>query len=236
MYIIDPTIGSRNHFNTYYIRLAFQKIFERLENDKNVTLIQAWKEFSILDCIAIIALACKELKQSTLHTCWKPLLPQMVQRGNFVPFEEAEYNRISVASNLEGNGFSDMNVDDVQELSEEQTLEEEKLIGLLNSNYDGDSETISNITSVPHLNLIDLKEGIALAKKLENFFVEKDPSIVHSGKFKRELQSSLAPYREILTELQDRNKQAIATTPDNFCNNGEITSEEFQPTLREKID
>ena len=123
-----------------------------------------------------------------------------------------------------------MNVDDVRELFEEQTLDEEELIELLNtstSNYAGDSENINNtITSVPHLNLIDLEEGIALAKKLENFFVEKDPSIVHSGKFKRELQSSLAPYREILTELQDRNRQAIATTTDNVCNNGEITSEE----------
>ena len=123
-------------------------------------------------------------------------------------------------------------------LSEEQTLEEEELIGLLNtstSNYADDSENISNITSVPHLNLIDLEEGITLAKKLENFFVEKNLSIVRCGKFKRELQSSLAPYREILTEFQDQNRQAIATTPDNFCNNEEITSEEeFQPTLRKK--
>ena len=166
----------------------------------------------------------------------------MVQRGNFVPVEEQnikEYNRIiSVASNLEGDGFSDMNVD-VRELFEEQTLDEEELIELLNtstSNYAGDSENINN-TSVPHLNLIDLEEGIALAKKLENFFVEKDPLIVRSGKFKRELESSLAPYREILTELQDRNRQAIATTDnvDNVCNDGEINSEEeFQPNLRKK--
>jgi DDE superfamily endonuclease/Tc5 transposase DNA-binding domain len=223
----------------YYIRLAFQKIFERLENDKNVTLTQAWKEFSILDCVAIIALACKELKQSTLHACWKPLLPKMVQKGNIVPFEKAEYNRIiSVASNLEGDGFSDMNIDDVRELFEEQTLNEEELIELLNitsSNYADDSENICNITSVPHLNSTDLQEGIALAKKLEDFLDEKDLSVVRSGKFKRELQSSLAPYREILTELQDRNRQVIATTSDNFCNDGEITSEEeFQPVLRKK--
>jgi len=111
LYIIDPTIRSRNHFNT----LIFDsKKISRLENDKNVWLIQAWKEFSIVDCVEIIDLACKELKQSTLHACWKPLLPQMFQKGNFVPFEKAEYNRIiSVASNLEGDGFSDMNIEDV---------------------------------------------------------------------------------------------------------------------------
>ncbi|KAI9575466.1 hypothetical protein GQX74_009732 [Glossina fuscipes] len=52
---------------------------------------------------------------------------------------------------------------------------------------------------------------------------------------KRELKSSLAPYREILKELQDRNRQVFATTSGDFCNDGEITSEEeFRLTLRKR--
>ena len=49
------------------------------------------------------------------------------------------------------------------------------------------------------------------------------------------MNSSLAPYTEILKELQDRNRKVVSTTSDNLCNDGEITSEEeFQPTWRIK--
>lgn len=43
------------------------------------TLTQVWMEFSILDCIRTVSSACAEIKPSTLNSCWKPLLPQMVQ-------------------------------------------------------------------------------------------------------------------------------------------------------------
>ncbi|GFS48089.1 hypothetical protein TNCV_3600001 [Trichonephila clavipes] len=55
------------------------------------------------------------------------------------------------------------------------------------------------------------------------------------GKFKRELRSSLTPHREILKELQDRNRQVIATTLNNFYNDGEITVKEEFEQLRRKL-
>uniref|UniRef100_A0A1B0BTX7 Uncharacterized protein n=1 Tax=Glossina palpalis gambiensis TaxID=67801 RepID=A0A1B0BTX7_9MUSC len=58
-----------------------------LKNHWNNQGILHWKEFSILDCVTIIALVGKELNQSTLHARWKPLLHQMVQTRNFVPSE-----------------------------------------------------------------------------------------------------------------------------------------------------
>ncbi|MCP6508471.1 hypothetical protein NL478_27280, partial [Klebsiella pneumoniae] len=54
-------------FKTYYIRQFFQTIFDRLENDKNKTHIQVWKEFSILDCIRTVSSVYAELKPSTLN-------------------------------------------------------------------------------------------------------------------------------------------------------------------------
>ncbi|KAI9578466.1 hypothetical protein GQX74_009040 [Glossina fuscipes] len=150
---------------------------------------------SYLNCLCDeVLLQIRELNQS-LHVCWKLLLPQMVQRGRLVPSKEAEFNRIiSVASNLGGDELSNMTINEVRELFEEQPSNEEELIEFLNTSgfhCADDSEIVCNTTTALHLILSDLKEGVPLAKKLENCFVERDSSVVRSGKF----------------DLQDRNRQ-----------------------------
>lgn len=61
-------------------------------------------------------------------------------------------------------------------------------------------------------------------------------SSINISPLKRELRSRAAPYNEILIQLQDVNRQVIATTSDSFCNRGEvvINAEDLQPTLRKK--
>uniref|UniRef100_A0A1B0BG45 Uncharacterized protein n=1 Tax=Glossina palpalis gambiensis TaxID=67801 RepID=A0A1B0BG45_9MUSC len=114
-----------------------------------------------------------ELNQSTLYACWELLLRQMVQRGNFVASVEAEFNRIiSVTFNLEGDEFSIQTNDDVRELFGEQAWNEEEVIELVNTftlNYAYDSESMCSTTTIPHSNLADLQEGIALAEKFVHF-------------------------------------------------------------------
>lgn len=68
--------------------------------------------------------------------------------------------------------------------------------------------------------------GIDLAKTLELYFVEKDPSIIRSGKFKRELQSCLAPYHELLAQLQSQKSVELN-------NEGIKCDEKFSPVERE---
>lgn len=61
--------------------------------------------------------------------------------------------------------------------------------------------------TVPQLNLVDTQERKGLAKQ----FYRWKRFFVRSGKFKRELQSSLGLYRKILVELQDRDMRVIVT-------------------------
>ena len=116
-------------FKMYYTRQFFQTIFDSLENDENKTLIQVWKEFSILDCIRTVSSACSEIKPSTLTACWKPLLPQIVQTGNDISLPVTEI--VNIASCLSGEGFADINHQDVEELLQEETLDEEELMELI---------------------------------------------------------------------------------------------------------
>lgn len=65
-------------------------------------------------------------------------------------------------------------------------------------NENKDNEWVTN------LDLHDVKKGLNLAKELEIHFIQTDRSTVRSAKFKRELRNCLAPYREVLVELEKK--------------------------------
>ncbi|KAI4478905.1 hypothetical protein M0802_014483 [Mischocyttarus mexicanus] len=81
---------------------------------------------------------------------------------------------------------------------------------------------------VPNLDLQDVKRGLNLAKKLELHFIQTDQSTVRSAKFKRELRNCLAPYREVLVELE---KEAII---ENQCED-EPSEEDILPIKRRRV-
>ena len=211
-------------FKIYYLRQFFQTIFDRLENNERI-LIQVWKEFSILDCIRTVSSACAEMKPSTLNACWKPLLPQMVQTENNISTSVKEI--VSIASGLSGEGFADLIPEDVEELLREESLNEENLLDLIEASTSNVSvEENADNESVTNFTLDDMKNGLELAKQLELHFTQNDPSTVRSGKFKRELQNCLAPYKELLTELQNK-------TFEKQDENWE-SEEDFQPIRKKK--
>lgn len=61
--------GVINSFNCYFIRKSFEMILDKIESNKNMTLVQAWKDFSILDCVNTISYAKDSIKTSTLNAC-----------------------------------------------------------------------------------------------------------------------------------------------------------------------
>lgn len=165
-------------FKAHYIRKIFETLFDRHEKDNSVPIINIWKKFCISDCIDLVSLACKEIKMSTFNAAWKPLLPQMVGKRNVIPFAEEQYSRIvSAAFRLGGEGFEDLNIQDVRELFEEQSLTEEELIEYVNTctsntpldNIKGVNEELS-----PEINVNGIEKIIDFAKQLELCILEND--------------------------------------------------------------
>ena len=56
-----------------------QYILNEIESDANTTVIDAWKKFSIMDCIKHAALASSEIKPLTLTFCCKGIWPECVK-------------------------------------------------------------------------------------------------------------------------------------------------------------
>ncbi|CAK9810812.1 Tigger transposable element-derived protein 1 [Anthophora plagiata] len=214
----------------YYTRQFFQTIFDRFENSENKTITQVWKDFSILDCIRTVSSACAEIKPSTLNACWKPLLPQMVQAIQddstiSIPVKEI----VNIASRLSDEEFA-VNHQDVRELVlGEETLDEEELMELIDASTSNAlvNENMEN-EWVPNLDLQDVKKGLNLAKELELHFIQTDHSTVRSAKFKRELRNCLAPYREVLVELEKK------ATIENQCED-KPSEEDIFPIKRRRV-
>lgn len=198
--------GAISTFKSYYIRKAFEIILEKMESDPEKTVIGAWKEFSIYDCVKMVESSIKEVKMSTLNGCWRKLWPEIVPAKHVVPPAKIELDRvISIAKRIGGEGFSDMNADDLQELLEDPLLSEEDLIELVDelNSAAGDLNNIDDVAEEKiNLTIDDLTKAIELSNKLCSIFTEKDHLLTRSDTFKRDILQSMAPYRNLLHEIK----------------------------------
>ena len=62
-----------------------------MDKDKALTIIDAWKKFSIKDCVKHAALALSDLRSSTLNGCWSAIWPECLKRKNPVDPNTKEY-------------------------------------------------------------------------------------------------------------------------------------------------
>lgn len=195
-------------FKMYYVRRSLQWILNLTES-KSTDVANAWKCFSIKDCIQIISQSLKELNKSTLSGCWKKILPLDVENEPEVNLLEAATAEIlNLAHSIQGEGFSDITSKDIQTLFSDPELEESELIEIVKraesnekENYDSsdnDDEAEGN-----DLTLQNLKTAFVLAKNLESFLLNCDTAFERRTKFKRDLEQCLLPYKELYKNLSN---------------------------------
>ncbi|XP_061391935.1 tigger transposable element-derived protein 1-like [Musca vetustissima] len=177
-------------FKTYYIKRTFQYILGTLDRDKTLTVIDAWKKFSIKDCVTHAALALSDLRPSTLNGCWRAIWPDCVKSKNPVEKNTNEYLNIIA-------------------LAHAVVLSEDEILHFASQNADviesSDSEEPEKLTE----NLI--QEGLQLAKKLGHHFVKYDPNVERAAQFQRELNSCMACYKELYKEVARIGEQRLIT-------------------------
>lgn len=198
-------------FKSYYIRRSLQWILEAMHSKTN-DIMGAWKEFSIKTCMDIILLAMKELKKQTLNGCWKKIWPSSVE--SCVPLtENGVQDILEVAKTIGGEGFADMNIEDVQNLLVEQEASEEDLVLMISQDDPIESEdsTDEENSEAANFSLKKVQKVLNLAKDLELYILSEDPCSERSLKFKRELQNALSPYSEIYQALTRASKQTKIT-------------------------
>jgi hypothetical protein len=199
-------------FKAYYTRRTFKGIVDVMDLDEELTVTDCWKKYDISQCITNIKESVAEITQTTLNACWKNLWPQAVNNFTGFPNIEADVQRIAgEASRIRGIGA--VNVEDVQELlkSHAEELTEEELEEFLKTTDDEADEEEPAVVK-PKLTMKDLDDLFKSADHLINTAVDRDPFMVRSLKFKRQIESVMAPYKEIRQDLVYKAKQTSITS------------------------
>ncbi|XP_021711844.1 tigger transposable element-derived protein 1-like, partial [Aedes aegypti] len=117
--------GIISTFKKPYVKLSFKFILDILDSDPSLTVTEAWKRFSIRDCVNHIGSALAAMQMSTLNACWKPLWPECVHHKSQQNVDDREI--ILLAHAVGGEGFNDMTVEEVGEMMEDAVVDDEEL-------------------------------------------------------------------------------------------------------------
>ncbi|XP_054745872.1 tigger transposable element-derived protein 1-like [Anastrepha obliqua] len=187
-------------FKKYYIKRSFQYVVDKLDHNEDLTVIDMWKKFSIMDCINQVGLALADLKPLTLNSCWKNIWPECVKSKDPDPVihNNAVFTDITtLAHTIGGDGFDDVSFADIEELLADKSLSENEIIDLTLETHQDREHSDNDEEDPPILNATLIKAGLDLARKLGNHFQQHDPDEERAAKFQRELKSLMASYREL---------------------------------------
>lgn len=219
--------GIISTFKALYIKRTFRYIFNQMEDDQSLSVMEAWKKFTILDCVKHIGLTYMEIKQSTLNACWKNVWPHLVQSEiSTLPLEH-EYSQITeLAHALGGEGFEDIAEADIKELMADEELNEDDLLNMVDETNTIDSEDdINEEESKPSaFTAKKIREGLELGRKLGSHFLQIDPNVERALQFQRNINKLLIQYEEDYKNLTRNASQLLITDFITKSNRSEIVS------------
>lgn len=190
--IIQPQDqGIISTFKKAYIKKTFRHILEATENDTSLTLVDAWKAFTMRECTEYVGSALREIKPSTLNACWRPVWPECVTKPMRSQDLMDNSEIFMLAHAIGGEGFSDLTDTDVEELINEPGLADAELVELVEDNKNSAESDDMEISEE------NLNKGLEIAEQLENHFVQHDPYVERAVSFRNDLKYCLARYKEL---------------------------------------
>ncbi|XP_020713160.1 uncharacterized protein LOC105664642 isoform X1 [Ceratitis capitata] len=185
-------------FKMYYLKKTIQCIMEKLEENPELDFTDAWKNFSIKNCILYASKVISEIRQHTLNACWKSLWPECVKS----------------ASSAGGEILADMTREDIDEILLNRELDDDDLIEIATEVIESENGSDTKIDGHP-IKAETIKQGLKLAAELENYFVANDTDAESVRIFQKELSLCMLRYKE-----PDRNllglKRSIQTKLTEF--------------------
>lgn len=215
-------------FKAVMVRYTFEWLLNELDSDNNITVLDIWKKYTMLDCLDFIRRALETLQQKTLAGCWKKLCPADAIDGNsdeMSPIAEHVDRVVEIARIVGGEGFCDMSESEVHELMADNVdLSEEDLVEILDNrtiefeiiDEQQDFSRIMTSTTVTDI--------LILSDQLQKCVIECDENLERSAKFERELRKIMAPYQELKKEFERLNEQLIHVVDDQFFEHLPLTT------------
>lgn len=204
-------------FKKHYLKHTFKQMFDMLEENKQLTLRDFWRNYNIADALENINKGWKDVTETTMNAVWKNLWPDCIRTDSVSLVEAANEDvaeTIAVGRQLEAEGFSDLNLSDIEEYieSHDVELETNDLIELSEEYKDKEQDIEDALRddvkeSTYLFTTPNIKEYIAMIQTAIDFITKIDPDIERSCFIRRGLQAQIAPYDLIIKERQQASKQ-----------------------------
>ncbi|XP_045137210.1 tigger transposable element-derived protein 1-like [Portunus trituberculatus] len=191
-------------FKFNYQRAVYREALKKMDTDSSMTFMDFWKQYNIRNALTLIKQAWNEVQSSTINACWNALWPECVHDFRGFPTVHSQMQDIiSLAHTVGEEGFDDMTEEDVDDVIDShdaepsskellQLEEEEARGGADDEDLDDDEETKPVFTIKTLHNLLKVMEDAT------SLFIETDPILERSIKFKRGVEELLLPYKETL--------------------------------------
>lgn len=205
-------------FKLNYIRNTFKLLSNSLEINPKTTVTECWEHFDIAKCIDCIKDSLRELKQSTLNSCWIKLWPSVVRVDKDESIGETMENIICIANSIGRSGFEHLQLSDITEFlesQEENTTEVDIEVMLNPDDFIVDESSISEIEQIkPTIKptIKNLSKGLRLANNLCDFFIKIDPLMERSLVFKNKVVDATLEYKAELNSLRKARKPENVTS------------------------
>ena len=200
-----------------------------------------------MDCVKYVGVALSELKPSTLNACWRPIWPGCVKTNHVSPnTTELHSDIITVAHAIGREGFEELTIENVAELTADKVLNEEEILEIVLEEHVHSKESSDDEEGGP-ITANSILEGLQLANKLGNHFLTNDHNVERAVQFQRDLTACMAHYQESYKELtKTKSQQSITefmfktSEPVNLVRNTSplnISSDEsdFVPNMRKRV-
>lgn len=219
--IIQPLDqGIISTFKKYYIKGTYQFILNKIETE-SLTLNEAWKKFTILDCIILVESAISKLRPQTLNACWKTTWPDCVVRSTGEEISTLTNEIIDLAHQMGGDGFDSLNQDDLEELLAEEPLTDIEVVSsVIRNEQNVDSEDSDSEEIVEHFTSKKIGYILSTVNALQNQVLTMDPDTERALKIQRGLTDLFSGYQELHKELINSKSQSLMT---NYFSRKETT-------------
>lgn len=205
-------------FKSYYLRRVIRSMVHKVNVHRNCenfipekVVKSFWKNFSIMDAINFIDDSWKEVQSTTITASWKKLL----LGSNVCSIDQSEFQEVvrdvaSLAKEVEGEGFRDIEESDILEvvLPVQTDFTPEELEEI--STYSPQEDTDIVHEEKP----FDAKAIVEIINFIENAIdkaVDYDPIVVRSLQFKRLCEEAINVYEELYKDILRRTKQSKLT-------------------------
>ena len=134
--------------------------------------MDAWKKYTILDCVTHSSMAVQQLRGSTLNACWKIIWPECIKNGNSMPQTTTLSSEIiALAHEIGGEVFEDMQTEDIDELLIDKPMDEDNIIvSITDHNTQNNSSDEEKDVENRQLTASIIREGLNFGASMENHF------------------------------------------------------------------